>query len=356
MLENAPTVTPETLPRGPLMCGIESITLTDGDRRRLRDPLVGGVILFSRNVETPGQLVALCNEIRALRSPPLVIGIDQEGGRVQRLRGKGFIDIPPMRCLGEHFAEAPEVAEQEAYRWGTLIGGELRYLRIDFSFTPVLDLDYGKSAVIGDRAFAASPEAVARLAGALRRGLKAAGCAAVGKQFPGHGWVEADSHHDMPVDTRTMDAIAPDLAPYRALIADGLEAVMMAHVKYPALDPLPSGYSAFWVREVLRGQLGFDGLIFSDDLGMAGAALEGGDSNSDWAARADAALAAGCDVVLACNDFVAIDDMLTHWAPSLDEKQSAERSAALTRRWQTMAGRFHDAVGVKPLVDAPIVF
>jgi beta-N-acetylhexosaminidase len=352
----------ETLPRGPLMCGVESKTLTDGDRRRLRDPRVGGVILFARNVETPGQLIALCNEIRALRSPPLVIGIDQEGGRVQRLRGRGFIDIPPMRRLGERFAEAPEVAEQEAQRWGTLIGGELRYLHIDFSFTPVLDLDYGKSAVIGDRAFAASPETVARLAAALRRGLKAAGCAAVGKHFPGHGWVEADSHHGLPVDTRTMDAIEPDLAPYRALIADGLEGVMMAHVKYPTLDPLPAGYSAFWVREVLRGQLGFDGLVFSDDLGMAGAALEGsGDSgnsssSNDWAMRADAALAAGCDVVLACNDFAAIDDMLTRWTPPIDVKQPAEQLATLARRWQMMAGRFHEAAGVTPLVDAPVIF
>jgi beta-N-acetylhexosaminidase len=333
------------------MCGIEGTTLTGDDRRRLCDPRVGGVILFARNVETPGQLIALCDEIRALRSPPLVIGVDQEGGRVQRLRGKGFIDIPPMRHLGERFAEAPEAAEQEAQRWGTLIGGGLRCFRVDFSFTPVLDLDYGRSAVIGDRAFAASPETVARLAGALRHGLNTTGCAAVGKHFPGHGWVEADSHHEMPVDTRTMDAIEPDLAPYRALIADGLESVMMAHVKYPALDPLPAGYSSFWVRDVLRGQLGFDGLVFSDDLGMAGAALTDGDDG--WAARADAALAAGCDVVLACNDFAAIDNMLTRWTPSLD----TERSIALARRWQAMVGRFHQAGGgVTAFVDAPIIF
>jgi beta-N-acetylhexosaminidase len=333
------------------MCGIESTTLTDNDRRRLRDPQVGGVVLFTRNVETPGQLIALCDEIRALRSPPLVIGIDQEGGRVQRLRGRGFIDIPPMRRLGERFAEAQEAAEQEAYRWGTLIGGELRYLHIDFSFTPVLDLDYGKSAVIGDRAFSASPKAVARLADALRRGMKAAGCAAVGKHFPGHGWVETDSHHDMPVDTRAMDTIEPDLAPYRTLIANGLEGVMMAHVKYPELDPQPAGYSAFWIRKVLRGWMGFDGLVFSDDLGMVGAMLTDNDDN-DWVARADAALAAGCDVVLACNDFAAIDDMLTRWVPSPD----IEKSAALARRWQTMAGRFHEAVGIMPFVDAPVIF
>ncbi|MDR0770872.1 MAG: beta-N-acetylhexosaminidase [Burkholderiales bacterium] len=344
--------TSETLPRGPLMCGVESTALTDSDRRRLSDPRVGGVILFARNVETPGQLIALCDEIRALRSLPLVIGIDQEGGRVQRLRGNGFVDIPPMRRLGERFAEAPEAADQEAPRWGALIGGGLRCYRLDFSFTPVLDLDYGKSAVIGDRALAASPEVVARLAGALRRGLNATGCVAVGKHFPGHGWVEADSHCEMPVDTRTMDAIEPDLAPYRALIADGLESVMMAHVKYPVLDPLPAGYSAFWVCDMLRGRLGFDGMVFSDDLGMAGAALDGG--CDDWAARADAALAAGCDVVLACNDFAAIDDMLTRWTPSLD----AERSTALARRWQAMAGKFHEAggTGVTAFVDAPVIF
>jgi len=342
------------------MCGVEGVALTRGDRRRLRDPRVGGVILFTRNVESPGQLMVLCDEIRGLRSPPLVIGIDQEGGRVQRLRGNGFIDIPPMRALGEHFAEAPELGEEEAYRWGTLIGSELRYLHIDFSFTPVLDLDYGKSAVIGDRAFAASPETVARLAGALRRGLNAAGCAAVGKHFPGHGWVEADSHHEMPVDTRTMADLAPDLAPYRALIASGLEGVMMAHVKYPALDSLPAGYSAFWVREVLRGELGFGGMVFSDDLGMAGAALEskgnsnGGDEPTDWIIRADTALTAGCDVVLACNDFAALDSLLAHWVPPF----GAERTVALARRWQRMAGRFHEAdgTGMTPLVDVPVIF
>ncbi|MDR2711003.1 MAG: beta-N-acetylhexosaminidase, partial [Burkholderiales bacterium] len=334
----------ETLPRGPVMCGVESVTLTDDNRRRLRDPRVGGVILFARNVESPWQLMTLCDEIRALRSPPLVIGIDQEGGRVQRLRGNSFIDIPAMRSLGERFAKAPESGEQEAQRWGALIGGQLRYLHMDFSFTPVLDLDYGKSAVIGDRAFAALPQTVARLAGALRRGLNAAGCAAVGKHFPGHGWVEADSHHEMPVDARAMDAIESDMAPYRALVAEGLEGVMMAHVKYPALDSLPAGYSAFWVRDVLRGQLGFDGMVFSDDLGMAGAALEGegGDGKSDdWVRRADAALAAGCDVVLACNDFVALDDLLTRWTPPL----TAEQSAALARRWQAMAGRGHEDDG-----------
>ena len=345
------------------MCGVEGVELTYGDRRRLRDPRVGGVILFTRNVESPGQLMALCDEIQALRSPPLVIGIDQEGGRVQRLRGNAFLDIPPMRALGDHFAEAPEQGEEEAQRWGSLIGSELRYLHIDFSFTPVLDLDYGKSAVIGDRAFAASPETVARLAGALRRGLNATGCAAVGKHFPGHGWVEADSHHEMPVDTRTMADIEPDLAPYRALIAGGLEGVMMAHVKYPTLDPLPAGYSAFWVRDVLRGKMGFDGMVFSDDLGMVGAALAGSDKSSgnsgddeptDWIVRADAALTAGCDVVLACNDFVALDSLLAHWVPPF----GAERTAALARRWQRMAGRFHEAdgEGIAPLVDVPVFF
>lgn len=317
------------LPRGSMMCGIEGVALSADDKRRLCHPLVGGVILFTRNYRDKGQLAALCHEIHALRSPELLIGVDQEGGRVQRLRD-GFTEIPAMNSLQESFLHAPVRTENETQQLGLLIGRELREVGVDFSFTPVLDLDYGVSSVIGDRSFGRAPETVARLAAALYRGLKNAGCAGVGKHFPGHGFIGADSHTEMPVDGRSWAEIQPDIMPYRAIIANGLESVMMAHVIYPEMDAQPAGYSSFWVREVLRERLGFHGLIFSDDLGMFGAQGVGG-----WVARAEAAINAGCDVVLVCNDFEAMDDLLEHWHPQLNENRRYE----LNMRWQKMAPR-----------------
>ncbi|MDR1529606.1 MAG: beta-N-acetylhexosaminidase [Burkholderiales bacterium] len=332
-MEEPLAVEPRILERGVIICGVESVDLDEDDRRRLLHPLVGGAILFARNYEDRAQLTSLCREIHALRSPKLLIGVDQEGGRIQRLR-EGFTEIPPMRSLQTAFLHSPAKAENETQQLGALIGKELREVGIDFTFAPVLDLDYGSSAVIGDRSFGSEPETVARLAAALHRGLRSAGCAAVGKHFPGHGFVSADSHIEVPKDTRTWAAIQSDIMPYRAMIANGLESIMMAHVIYPEMDMQPAGYSSFWIRETLRKRLGFRGLIFSDDLGMFGAQIVG-----DWVARAEAATQAGCDVVLACNEFGAIDDLLARWQPNFSGNHLFE----LKMRWQKMTPRrMHD--------------
>jgi len=312
-------------PRGPVMIGVEGMRLSGDDRRRLVHPLVGGVILFARNFESSAQLTALTAAIRGLRTPSLLVAVDHEGGRVQRLR-EGFTAIPPMRTLGEWWDRDLAGAADEAARIGRTIARELVAHGVDFSFTPVLDLDHGPSAVIGDRAFHRNPNAVAHLAAALYDGLRAGGMAAVGKHFPGHGHVAADSHTDLPVDERPFAALAAlDLVPFAAMVQRGLEGIMPAHVVYPAVDPAPAGYSRHWLQEILRGRLGFDGLIFSDDLGMAGAQGAG-----DLVARAEASLAAGCDMVLACNDFAAADDLLSHWQPS-PNAHLARRAAAMAR-------------------------
>jgi len=311
---------------GPLILGVEGPELTAADRERLRHPLVGGVILFSRNFGDVAQLRALTDAIRAARDPALPISVDHEGGRVQRFRD-GFTAIPAMRTLGELWDRDVAAAAAEAMRLGWLLASELRACGIDFSYAPVLDLDYGTSAVIGDRAFHRNPNAVAHLAHALCRGLRAGGCAAVGKHFPGHGHVAADSHVDLPVDERPLAAlIADDLVPFGALVRAGLEGIMPAHVVYPDVDTRPAGFSPVWIDEILRRLLGFDGLVFSDDLGMAGAKVAG-----DVVARADAALAAGCDVVLACNEFDAMDELLSRWRPS--------PAPDLERRLARMRGR-----------------
>lgn len=309
--------------RGPVMLGVEGLALTAGDRARLADPRVGGVILFARNFESSAQLRALTAEIRALR-PVLLIAVDHEGGRVQRFRRDEFTPLPPMRTLGQRWNADPSSANAAAFELGGTIARELRAHGVDFSFTPVLDLDYGASTVIGDRAFHADPIIVVDLAGALARGLDAGGVASVGKHFPGHGYVAADSHVDTPIDSRSLDdVLQSDVVPFAALIQQGLDAIMPAHVVYPAVDARPAGFSPVWIGEILRGRLGFDGLVFSDDLEMAGAHSAG-----DIVARADAAIGAGCDVVLVCNDFAAMDDLLSRWAPP--------RQPALARRWDAM--------------------
>ena len=310
--------------RGPVFLGVEGLALTAADRERLLHPSTGGVILFARNFESPGQLRSLTAAIRAMRAPSLLICVDHEGGRVQRFRD-GFTAIPAMRTLGELWDRDVAGAAREATRLGHTIARELRAHGVDFSFTPVLDLDFGASAVIGDRAFHGNPNAVAHLASCLRRGLNAGGCAAVGKHFPGHGFIAADSHVALPVDERTLDALAADdLIPFAVLAKEGLEAVMPAHVIYPAVDPVAAGFSRIWLQDILRGRLGFDGLIFSDDLGMAGALAAG-----DIVARAEAAVAAGCDMVLSCNDLAATDELLSRWKPAL-QPQLARRAAGWT--------------------------
>jgi len=314
------------VPRGPVVLGVEGAVLTAADRARLLHPLTGGVILFTRNFESCEQLDALTASIRALRTPSLLICVDHEGGRVQRFRD-GFTAVPAMRTLGELWDNDVAKAAAEAERLGRLMARELRAHGVDFSFAPVLDVDFGASAVIGDRAFHGNPNAVAHLASCLRRGLNAGGCAAVGKHFPGHGFIAADSHVALPVDERTLDTLlTDDLIPFAALAKEGMEAVMPAHVIYPAIDGVAAGFSRIWLQDILRGRLQFDGLIFSDDLEMAGAHAAG-----DIVARAEAAVSAGCDMVLACNDFAAMDDLLSRWRPA-PQSDLARRTARMEGR------------------------
>lgn len=312
-----------------LMLDIGGTALTAEDRELLAHPATGGLIFFSRNFESPEQIAALTRDIRALR-PDLLIAVDQEGGRVQRFRD-GFTRLPPMRALGARWDSDSRGACDDARRLGRLMAAELVACGIDISFAPVLDLDHGHSGVIGDRAFHAGAAAVSALAGAFIDGMADAGMAATGKHFPGHGHVAADSHLELPVDERTLaDIEAQDLVPFRAL-APKLAGVMPAHVVYAQVDARPAGFSPFWLQQVLRAQLGFRGLIFSDDLAMAGAAGAGG-----YAERARAALGAGCDMVLVCNDragAVQVLQELERWQPP----QSPVPATALRARPRTVA-------------------
>lgn len=302
---------------GPVMLDVLGTQLTAEDEARLRHPLVGGVILFARNYQSPTQLAELTAAIRAVRTPPLLIAVDHEGGRVQRFR-EGFTRIPPMRELGRLYDTHPRQARHLAEEVGFVLAVELRACGVDFSFTPVLDVDYGASTVIGDRAFHREPQAIAELAHALMLGLKRGGMPTVGKHFPGHGHVCADSHLEIPVDERDFtDIELCDLVPFRQMIEFGLTAVMPAHVIYPHVDAQPAGFSRIWLQDILRGQLGFEGCIFSDDLSMEGATVAGG-----IVQRAEAALAAGADMVLVCNKPQLADELLAglHWDMSAPSK------------------------------------
>ncbi|MDE1942057.1 MAG: beta-N-acetylhexosaminidase [Betaproteobacteria bacterium] len=327
---------------GPVMIDIAGFSPTAEEMDLIRNPLVGGVILFTRNYDAPAQLQSLTAALHALR-PGLLIAVDHEGGRVQRFRS-GFTELPSMGSIGQRHAQDPALALRLAEAAGFVLAWELRALGVDLSFAPVLDLDYGRSAVIGNRAFHRDPEIVSQLAVALRRGLHAAGFAAVGKHFPGHGFVEADSHHDLPVDSRPYAAIeSDDLKPFQTLVQDGLEGIMPAHILYDAVDNRPAGFSPFWLQQVLRGRLGFDGVIFSDDLSMKGAVGAG-----TPAERARAALDAGCDMVLLCNDPVAARELLDGLAGYPWPAESARRLAMLApaQRLTPAAGvaRYHAAL------------
>lgn len=303
---------------GPLMIDVAGTVMTAAERERLTHPLVGGVILFARNYADREQLAALCSEIHALRSPRLLIAIDHEGGRVQRCR-EGFTRVPAMRRLGEWWDRDAAAAIAAAREIGFTLAAELRTCGVDLSFTPVLDLDYGVSGVIGDRAFHRDPQAVVALAGALIGGLKQAGMACCGKHFPGHGHVAADSHLAIPVDERSYDELADDLLPYRPL---KLDAVMPAHVIFPQIDSRPAGFSPVWIDR-LRNEFGHAGVIFSDDLSMEGASVAGG-----IVGRAQAAWAAGCDMMPVCNKPDTVVELLENWQPKLLPERS-DRIAAL---------------------------
>lgn len=296
---------PLQTPRGPVMADISGLELTPEEKQRLCHPTVGAVILFSRNYESPEQLQLLTAEIHDLRNPPLLIAVDHEGGRVQRFR-QGFTHLPAMRCYGELFDKDPALALQQCSTAGWLMASELLELGVDFSFAPIADLEGGVSDVIGDRAFHNKPGIAAELALSFMLGMRKAGMAATAKHFPGHGSVQGDSHHMIPVDERSFEQLSNnDLVPFRVMIASAVEGVMTAHVIYPQMDEQPPTFSHFWLQQVLREELGYKGLIFSDDLSMAGAKIAGGPCD-----RAKAAMAAGCGMILVCNDTPALDEVM----------------------------------------------
>ena len=279
---------------GSVMLDVQGLELTAVEREVLRHPQTGGVIFFARNFAGPEQIQALVAQIRAVR-PELILAVDQEGGRVQRFR-EGFVKIPPMKTLGDQFSHSPEKARQLAYEWGWLMATEVLSVGVDISFAPILDLDCGISQVIGNRSFHSEPEIAIALLGPFIKGMQDAGMAATGKHFPGHGAIAADSHVAIPVDTRSMaDIEAHDLKPFVAL-ASALQGIMPAHVIFPEVDDRPAGFSPVWLQEILRKKIGFRGVIFSDDLSMEGAGVAG-----SFADRAEAAISAGCDMVLVCN-------------------------------------------------------
>jgi beta-N-acetylhexosaminidase len=347
----------------PVVLDIAGTTLSAADRKRLKHPLTGGLILFARNFEHRRQLTELNAAIKKAR-PDVLICVDHEGGRVQRFRSDGFTALPAMRVLGEQWMHDPLGATDAASAAGYVLAAELRACGVDLSFTPVLDLDFGNSSVIGERAFHRDARVATLLAKSLMHGLLRAGMANCGKHFPGHGFVQADSHVAVPVDKRSLKAIlADDARPYEWL-STTLSAVMPAHVIYPKVDGHPAGFSERWLKEILRGQFGFTGAIFSDDLSMEGARhLEGGDLS--YAEAATLALGAGCDMVLLCNQSLpgsrAVDELLAglegaaatdQWHPDPDSEQ---RRAALLPQTPPLAWDelMHDPVYQRALERLP---
>jgi beta-N-acetylhexosaminidase len=341
---------------GPLMVDIAGTELSPEDIRMLRHPLVGSVILFSRNYRDVAQLTLLTAAIRSVRSPQLLIAVDHEGGRVQRFR-EGFTRLPPARLLGRRYDEDRRAGLALTQSVGWLMASELRAVGVDFSFAPCVDLDYGVSEIIGDRAFHEDADAVAALAVAYMAGMREAGMVAVAKHFPGHGAVIADSHVALPVDRREFVDLEADLRPYRPLIANNVAGVMGAHVVFPAIDALPASLSKYWINGVLRGELGFHGCVFADDLTMAGAAAFGGVIE-----RAELAFAAGCDVLPICNDRQAVQSVLDHFGPEVGSPASQARivrmrargeaptDLGVDRQWQQTVTNIASLSATPPLV------
>ena len=283
---------------GPIMLDLDSIEMSPEEREILQNPLVGGVILFTRNFSSVEQLTRLVSEIHQIREPRLLVAVDHEGGRVQRFRD-GFTSLPAVGHIGEIYKNNKRRAHLLAETAGWMMAAELRAVGVDFSFAPVLDVNYGVSKVIGDRAFHQDSQIIVELAHAYTKGMHDAGMAATGKHFPGHGAVTADSHVDIPVDNREYNEIyAHDILPFKRMIQNGMAAIMPAHVIYPKVDKLPAGFSEIWLKDILRKRLAFQGVIFSDDLDMKGASVIG----EKYVDRAEKALSAGCDMVLVCNN------------------------------------------------------
>ena len=309
---------------GPVVLDIAGTELTEDDVRRIQHPLTGMVILFTRNYENPEQLSRLTSAIHAAK-PGVLISVDHEGGRVQRFR-EGFTEIPAMRAYGALRAKHPQMAERALTAAGYVMAAELLACGVDFTFAPVLDLDWGRSAIIGERSLGTDPRDVAAMARAVMTGLMTAGMASCGKHFPGHGWAEADSHKALPEDVRSAESIlASDVKPY-GWLGEGLASVMTAHVLYPAFDSVPATFSKCILQDVLRGSLGFTGLIFSDDLSMQGARKEG-----SVVCRAQKALEAGCDALIICNAPEDTDELLAglKW----------QKTQAFEERWRRIAPR-----------------
>ena len=341
---------------GPLMVDIAGTELTPDDVQVLSHPLVGSVILFSRNYRDVAQVSSLTAAIRAVRTPSLLVAVDHEGGRVQRFR-EGFTRLPPARSLGRRYDEDRREGLSLAQAAGWLMASELRAVGVDFSFAPCVDLDYGVSEIIGDRAFHRDPDAVAALAVAYLSGMRVAGMAATAKHFPGHGAVIADSHVALPIDRRNFVDLEPDIRPYRLLIQNHVAGIMGAHVVFPAVDPLPASLSQRWISGVLRGELGFHGCVFADDLTMAGAAAFGGVIE-----RAELAFAAGCDVLPICNDRQAVKSVLNHFGPDMGSPASQARVVRMRargeapvnlgadRQWQQTVMMIANLTATPPLV------
>ncbi|MEO7205912.1 MAG: beta-N-acetylhexosaminidase [Steroidobacteraceae bacterium] len=341
---------------GPLMVDIAGSELTPEDVQVLSHPLVGSVILFTRNYRDLAQVSSLTAAIRAVRTPSLLVAVDHEGGRVQRFRD-GFTRLPPARSLGRRYDKDRRAGLALAKEVGWLMASELRAVGVDFSFAPCVDLDYGVSEIIGDRSFHRDPDAVAALAVAYMAGMREAGMAAVAKHFPGHGAVIADSHVALPIDRRNFVDLEPDIRPYRLLIENNLAGIMGAHVVFPAVDLLPASLSQPWISAVLRAELKFHGCVFADDLTMAGAAAFGGVIE-----RAEMAFAAGCDVLPICNDRQAVKSVLNHFGPDSASPASQARVVRMRargeapanlgadRQWQQTVMMIADLSATPPLV------